>query len=326
MFAPSHLNNNVALHRNLPGVASEAPPGAGHRTGSSKLFLATDTSILQDINPDTLESLGSRNQSQLHPDLDGPLSCAHPQRDPKTGDLFNVNLHLGRSPTYRLFRVSASTGITDILAAVSGPDIRPAYIHSFFLTENYLILCIPSSHFHWDDAKILWERNLLDAMKPFDKSNLCRWIVVDRHGKGVVARFSTPAAFFFHSINAFEEHVCDENIERTEICMDYIHFDTTDIMLSCYYDVILNRNDAAKKYWLQDDAYERLNPRLVRQRFTLPLSRQTPREAATATGMEVFSIPNPHAGELPTMTEMGRAEAGFPIAVGLHGLHAPAVA
>jgi torulene dioxygenase len=240
-------------------------------------------------------------------------------------------------------------------------------------------------------------------------------LVVDRrHGKGVVARFSTPAGFFFHSINAFEEYVYENNVKRTDICMDYINFDTTDIMLGLYYDVILNRNDAANKYWIQGQQYKTVNPRLVRQRFRIPLSQQSPREMAMATGEEVLSIPGPHAGELPTinpayvckpyryvfgtcnrglstiadslvktdlhtrdaliwcgpkghspgepvfvarpgatdeddgimlsvildgsaqksylmcldantMTEMGRAEADFPIAVGLHGIHAPAV-
>lgn len=415
-FKPAQINNNVAVYRNVPGVTSKAPASSGHRTGTDNVFLATDQSMLQDIDPDTLEPLGVTNQSRLHPDLKGALSCAHAQRDPETGDMFNFNLQFGRSATYRIFRVDASTGTTDVLATVSEPTIGPAYIHSFFLTENYVVLCIPSSHFAWNGIKIPLERNLLSAMKPFDKSNLCKWIVVDRrHGKGVVARFSTPAGFFFHSVNAFEEYANDENnVKRTDICMDYINFETTDIMLGLYYDVILNRNDAAKEYWIQDERYKILNPHLVRHRFRIPLGKQKPGDAATAIAEEVLSIPGPHTGEMPTinpayackpyryvfstcnrglstiadslvktdlhtrgasiwcgpvghapgepvfvarpgaveeddgillsvvldgsaqksylmcldaktMTEMGRAEADFPIAVGLHGVHAPIV-
>lgn len=411
VFAPaSQININVAVHRNLSGLASKAPAGSGHRTGSNNIFLTTDQDILQDIHPDTLEPLGSARQSYLHPELKGLLSCAHAQRDRETGDMFNFNLQMGQSTTYRVFRVNASTGTTDILATILEPGIHPAYIHSFFLTENFVILCIPSTHFGWSGAKIPWHRNVLDAIKPFDKSYLCKWLVIDRrHAKGVIARFSTPAGFFFHSVNAFEENVWDEDsVKQTDIYLDYINFGTSDIIKSFYYDIILDRQDSARKHWIRAE-HEDLNPRFVRQRFRIPLHKQVSKDAVAE---EILSIPNPHAGELPsinpafaykpyryfysicnrglstiadslvktdlvtrnaliwcgpqghspgepifvarpdateeddgiilsvvldgsaqksymlcldaqTMTEVGRAEADFPIAIGLHGTHAP---
>ncbi|KJZ76771.1 hypothetical protein HIM_03648 [Hirsutella minnesotensis 3608] len=303
VFQPAPVNVNVAIHRDFPGVGSGRSESSGHR--ASNLVLTSDHFNMQSLDPDTLEPLASPNQTTLHPDLKGPLSCAHPQRDPKNGDMFNVNLQLGPSPTYRFFRVDASTGETTIIATLSEPGACPAYIHSMFLTENYLVFCIPSSHLAWKGAKILWERNILEAIKPFDKGNLCRWFVIDRRGgKGVVARFSTPASFFFHSVNAFEEYEYGNNNEqKTTIYLDYVGFQTTDIMLGLYYDVLLDRNDATKKYWIEGDGYKNLNPSLVRYRFTLPppSKKQTRREAAHATGEQVFSIPNPHAGELPTI-------------------------
>ncbi|KAJ6437170.1 class II aldolase [Purpureocillium lavendulum] len=413
VFKPTPMNYNVAIYRNLSALASKGSAGSSQKPGGRTAFVATDTPGLLEIDPDTLEPLGVIDQSRLHPALKGSLSCAHAQRDSKTGDLFNFNLQFGPSPTYRVFRVNASNGTTDILATVSGTDVSPAYIHSFFLTENYVVLCIPSSHFRWSGARILYERNILEALKPFDESNECKWLVVDRHhNKGVVARFSTPAGFFFHSINAFEECVYDENNKkRVDICMDYVKFNTTEIMLGLYYDVILDRNDEAKRFWGLGD--QDLNPQFTRHRFRLPLGPQKPEEAATATAEEAVSIPGPHAGDLPTinpayackpyryvfstsnrglstiadalvktdiltrhailwcgpvghapgepvfvprpqatdeddgvvlsvvldgsaqesylicldartMMEMGRAEARFPIAVGLHGQHAPA--
>lgn len=414
VFNSSPTNYNVVVHRNLPGLESTVPANSGHRSSNGNIFVTTDTSGFQRIDKDTLEPIGVTNQSKLHPDLKGPFSCSHSKRDPENGDYFNVNLTLGRRPTYRVFRVSASSGKTDILASISGTGINPAYIHSFFLTENYVVLCIPSSHYAWSGAKILYERNLISAIQPFSKSSPCKWIVIDRrHGKGEVARFSTPAGFFFHSINAFEEQVVEENgVKRTDISLDYVHFDTTEIMHAFYYDIILNKNDGAKNFWLKNKRYENLNPRFVRQRFRMPNQKQKPSDVAEATASEAISIPGPHAGDLPTinpayackpyqyvfstcnrglstisdalvktdlhsrdalmwcgpaghspgepifiprpgaededdgvilsvildgsaqrsymlcldaktMTEMGRAEADFPIAVGLHGLHAP---
>ncbi|KAJ6782870.1 hypothetical protein PWT90_07964 [Aphanocladium album] len=300
-FCPSRpqINNNVAIYQNCPGLASDATEG--HRSNTKNFVVTTDHNTIQELDPKTLTPLGSISQSQrLHPELTGPLSCAHYQKDPETGDLFNYNLAPGKTSTYRIFRVNAATGSTDILAAISEPGVPPAYIHSFFLTDNFVVLCIPSSHFSWNGLKIMWERSLLEAIKPFDKSRRCQWLVVDRrHGRGLVARFSTPAGFFFHSVNAFEEYVLDESGEkRLEICLDYVGFETTSIMTGLYYDVLLDRNDAATQFWINEQGQRTASPRFVRQRFTMPIEGQ---EAREAEAREVMSIPNPHAGDLPTI-------------------------
>lgn len=306
VFAPrDQYNNNVVLLPNFPGIDKDRKPTeqTGPRLGLDNLYISTDTAGLQKIDPQTLEPLGYTDQSSLHPDLKGPLSCAHAQRDPENGDLYNYNLEFGRFGTYRLFRVNASTGKTEVFATVSEPGIAPAYIHSFFLTPNYMVLCIPTTHLGWNGTKILWEQSVLEAIRPFDENTPCRWLVVDRKGsRGVVARFSTPASFFFHSVNSFEEIIEDENNEkRTDISLEYVRYDNTDILKGLYYDVVADRDDAAKKFFFTDERYKKGHVRLVRYRFRLPRdgTLQTKEEAETATGEEVLSIPAPHSGDLP---------------------------
>lgn len=300
-FDHSYGDNNVTVQANISGIPSKAP-GAGHRHGIDNLFLGTDHATIQQINPATLEPLGLAQQDMLHPSLKGPLSCAHAQQDPETGDWFNYNLAFGLlQVTYRVFRVNAASGKTDILATIAEPDIKPAYLHSFFLTQNYVVLCIPSTHLGWNGAKVPLERNIVDAIQPFNKSKLCQWIVVDRrHGQGVVARFTTPAGFFFHSINAFEECVDGDEpgTTHTELCLDSLMYDNFDIITSFYYDVILDRDEAMKKYWSKDNRYQRLNARFARYRFRMP-STPSPKKVLSAT--EDLTIPSPHAGELPTI-------------------------
>ncbi|KAL3952607.1 hypothetical protein ACCO45_012550 [Purpureocillium lilacinum] len=286
LFKPHHENNSVVVLTNVPGLPHKRPDNttSGHRTGTQNVYLSTDNKTLQEIDPDTLEPLGYTKQVALHPDLKGPLSCAHAQRDPETGDMFNFNIDVGRKTTYRMFRVNAATGTTDILAAISEPDLPPAYIHSFFLTENYVVLCVPSSHYGWSGLKILWENNLLDALEA-----------------GVVARFSTPAGFFFHSVNAFEERNKDDAGQvQTVLNMDLTMYETTDVMLGLYYDVILDRKDAAKTYW-DKWGHQNLATRHARIQFVMPTSPQTEQEAAMAEAEEVLSIPSPHSGELSTI-------------------------
>lgn len=299
-FCPAQpqLNNNVAIY---PGLGAN---NTGHRGNSENFVVTTDHNTLQELAPETMAPLGFANQSKaFHPDLKGPLSCAHFQRDPETGDMFNYNLALCKNSTYRIFRINASTGTTDILATISEPDLPAAYIHSFFLTENFVVLCIPSSHFAWNGLKIRWKRSILEAIKPFDKKKPCQWLVVDRrHDQGLVARFTTPAGFFFHSVNAFEEYVVDEyDRKHVDICLDYIGFETTDIMMGFYYDVLLDSNGAAADFWVKDQGHRTSNPRFTRQRFRMPLPGQKAKDARDAKAQEVLSIPNPHAGELPTI-------------------------
>ncbi|PHH62076.1 hypothetical protein CDD81_7569 [Ophiocordyceps australis] len=289
-FVPQHPGNNVVCLPDLPGL-----------TGS--MHISSDHATMQQIDRQTLEPVGMAHQRLLHPHLSGPLSCAHAQRDPASGDWFNYNLSVGRLATYRVFRVSAATGKTDILATLAEPQLPAAYMHSFFLTPSYVVLCIPSTHFAWNGLKILWENNLIDALKPFDPARRCQWAVIDRHhARGVVARFSTPAGFFFHSVNAFERLVKSESGHaQTELLLDLALYDNFDFIHRMYYDVLVDRHDATYKAYFAHDAYKRSCSRHVRYRFKVPLAPQTRQEAQSAVADEVLSIPSPHSGELSTI-------------------------
>ncbi|KAL7952097.1 carotenoid oxygenase [Trichoderma barbatum] len=300
VFAPGKSNNNVTVVPDMPGGDDVKP---GDASKGKALYVLTDSATVSKLDPKTLEPIGNAKQTSLHPDLKGPVSCAHTQRDPETGDLFNFNLELSSHPTYRIFRVNAKDGSTDILATFSGKDFPAAYMHSFFMTENHIIFCIQSTQYAWSGMKILWERNILDAIKPFDPAIPCKWVMVDRrHGKGVVGEFSTPAGFFFHSVNAFEEVVKDESgNSHTEISMDAISYNNTDILHMFYYDILLDRDGATKKTMLDKQFYKTTQNRLSRYRFRIPSKEQSAKETASAVAEEVLTIPAPHVGELPTI-------------------------
>lgn len=304
VFKPAQRNNSVVIERNVPGLQTAAEPIT--RTGTRNIFVMTDHSVVHEVHPETLEPVAYSDVSKFHPELTGQLCCAHSQRDPETGDLFNFNLLFGRRPVYRVFRVSASTGKTDILATIPMPELKPAYIHSLFLTENYVVLCVPSSHFAWNGLKIVWIGNVVEAIEPFDKSKLSQWVVIDRrHGKGVVARFTTPAGFFFHSVNAFEE----EDEGRTYLNFDLVEYENCDIIDSFYYDVILDRKGAAKSHWVDKQGYNTCRQHLVRYRFCMPPSSSTsedpPSQPSPTSPLppaeKIISVPAPHSGELPTI-------------------------
>jgi torulene dioxygenase len=120
---------------------------SGLNPPSNAIIVKTDNNLMKEINRETLEPIGVVDQSRIHPDLKGQMSCAHAQLDHETGEIFNFNLDLGASCTWRIFKSSLTTGKTEILAAISDKNVPPAYIHSFCLTKDYVILAVWCSYF-----------------------------------------------------------------------------------------------------------------------------------------------------------------------------------
>lgn len=305
---------------------------AGHRGDSTgkpnkTLWIASDTAGLRVIDATTLEPLGGvALQNELNPLLKGPMSCAHAQICSKTGDVLNYNIQPGRTAVYRIFCVSAATGKTGILATFSRSDLAPAYIHSFFLSERFVVLRVPTTHFGKMGLALPWKGNLLEAIEPFNEAKQCKWFFIDRiHGQGVVAEFDTPAAFFFHSVNCWDELVPvpssdtaggQQDAKFANVFCDVVDFPNTDLMHKFYYDVLMNVNGQTKAAYGDDQAkMHKSMSSLVRWKFCVPLptapaatsgtlptkSKLSKVKEGLAKPEQLFAIPSPHSGELPTI-------------------------
>ncbi|KAF3010991.1 hypothetical protein E8E13_010651 [Curvularia kusanoi] len=283
---PEHRNVGVTIH---PEIKAE----------SRKLVSRTDYGMTKEIDFDTLEPVGITEQKSLHPELKGPLSCAHVQIDPVTGDYFNYNLSFGYTASYKIFRTSASTGQTDILASIAGPEAKPAYIHSFCLTENFVVLCIPIAHFKGKGASILWERNMLDAIAPFDPNANVQWYVVDRkHGNGVVARYTSDAMFTFHSVNAYE---VPGSQGRTDVFCEFIEFSSLDVLHRLYYENLVSSGPGAHKYSGNDIDRLSITPRFKRYKLGNVQQPNASAEMRVGRATVEFELVAPLIGELPVI-------------------------
>ncbi|KAL4877342.1 carotenoid oxygenase [Aspergillus karnatakaensis] len=294
---PGLVNAGVTLHANAPGVPEilrARPDGSRFRSLTS----LTDANVLKHIDPETLEPIGVTRQSDLHSDLKGPLSCAHAEFDTATGDAYNYNLDIGRYATYRIFRTSAQTGQTEIIATITGPDVKAAYLHSFFLSTDYVILCIWPALYGAGGLKLLWERNIADALH-FDHNVQARWYVVDRlHGKGVVATYVSPAFFSFHTVNAWQETSHDAS---TDVICDIIQYPTDEMIQRAYYDTMASTGPNVTRYY----GSELSRPSLVRYR--LPSVSHTATEERTSGSTclpqaePMLRIDDDCVGDLPTI-------------------------
>ncbi|KAF2149204.1 carotenoid oxygenase [Myriangium duriaei CBS 260.36] len=287
---PNNSNIGVAIRASLPTENAKIKNLQGRAT----LTLTTDHNGTKQFDAETLEPLGVVRQTVLHPDLKGPLSAAHPARDPETGDIYNYNLDLGPVATYRVFRADAKTGKVDILATVASPSLPGAYLHSMFITTNFLILCVWPAFFSLSGISVLWNRNLVDAIAPFDSKARTNWLVVDRrHGRGVVKKFTSPAFFAFHTINAWE--VPSPNEEGSvDIHCELAEFSSTEILHKFYYENFLSTGKSVAEY---SDAKAMSRVAAGLARYKLPAVSLSGKAGKVGTAEEVLRIPN--AGDLP---------------------------
>jgi len=234
---PDEVSVAVTMSVNFPGLSrtGEAQESSHDRSRVSTLCTKTDAPVFQMIDEQTLEPIGIAGQTTLHPLLKGPGSAAHAKSDPVTGDVFNYNLEFGRRPTYRVFTVSAQTGKTLILATFTH---TAAYLHSLFLTENYVILCVWNSHYKVGGASILYHQNIVDSLTYNDKTP-ATWFVIDKNpgGKGLVATYDSDPFYAFHSINAYEEKNADGQMD---IIADISVYENMDCLKRFYLDNLIS--------------------------------------------------------------------------------------
>ncbi|KAL9603058.1 MAG: hypothetical protein Q9219_001422 [cf. Caloplaca sp. 3 TL-2023] len=286
------VNVGVTLHDHIPGMPTTRPTGS---PSTDSLWLKSDNAWLQEIDSTTLEPVGVADQRDIHPELTGTLSASHMRTDPVTGDYFNYNLEFGRQAIYRIFKVSASTGKTEIIATIK--NARAAYLHSFIITEKYLVFCIFSAYYTKGGAKILWTKNVVDAID-YDPNQKNEWFVVDRHhGKGVVATFESEPFFAFHCINAWDDNSSAEK-GKTDITVDISTYENLDILKRFWYDNMKSTSQTALDYTGENAGRARCSLRRFKLRgvgasTVLPTSKPAKAEL-------IFAAPKADSVELPT--------------------------
>ncbi len=165
------------------------------RLGDETLAL-TETPLPVAFDAHTLETAGVTDWAERVP---GQITIAHPHHDAETGEMLSYAAHLGPRNRYRLYAV-APGGALRVVADV--PTDRPAYMHSFGLTERYAVLT------EW--PLVANPIKLALSGRPFIENYRwapergTRYTVIDRRDGSVRARVQGPATFAFHHVNGFE--------------------------------------------------------------------------------------------------------------------------
>lgn len=290
----ANSNIGVAFQPTLAKNVEKAKQASGNVEGRRLVTSTTDACVTKTFDADTLEPLGITRQEHLHPSLKGPLSAAHAEYDPETGDVYNYNLELGPRHIYRIFRANTKTGEVEVLAEISGKDIKGSYIHSFFMTDNFICLCLWPAFYKNMGLSVLLERNILDALE-FDPNSPTTWLVVDRKGgRGLVKKFTSPAFFSFHTTNAWEEK--SKKNGEVDLILELCTFKNMDILHRFYYKNFLSNSPGARNFANQPHGKD-----LNISRFKLPSVPLigTSLSSRPETALRILDVPAPNAGDLP---------------------------
>jgi beta,beta-carotene 9',10'-dioxygenase len=161
----------------------------------------TETPLPVQFDPDTLETARVRPFA-----APGHLTTAHPHLDRASGGMLNYAAKLGARSSYRFFGLEPPQGEQQAATPrmiASLPVREPAYMHSFGLTERWLVLA--------EFPFVVNPLTLALSGRPYIENYRwkpelgTRFTLVDRVSGEARGGFQTEACFAFHHVNAYED-------------------------------------------------------------------------------------------------------------------------
>lgn len=213
-----------------------ARAGSGNNANVNTSRVGTHTVALTEtpqqvaFDPASLATLDSRT---LLPSLPGQVTTAHPHFDARRQCQYNYLLEFGRVSKYRLYRIDAGTTQAQLVATLDTQ--RPAYMHSFGMSERYLVLT--------EFPLVTNPLRFLLGNRPFIQNY--RWEpergtlfhVIDKDTGQIMKTARAEPFFAFHHVNAFERD--------GKLCVDIIAFPDPSVIDELYLEHL--RSEAPTK-------------------------------------------------------------------------------
>jgi len=183
---------------------------------ADRFMALAETPIQIEFDPETLDSVGVYRYEEN--DV-GQMTTVHPHFD--EASVYNLVTRYSRLSHYRLYRTE--DGRSNQLVGQM-PVSRPAYIHSFGLSQNYAIVAefpLRVNPIHL----LLWLRPFIENFRWQPKKGT-PFHIMNRHTGKVVARIESDPFFAFHHVNAFEK--------GNELFVDIVAYPDADIINAFY--------------------------------------------------------------------------------------------
>ena len=243
--SPAYKGNNAAgsikysefatdpcrsIFQRVSSIFSETPGGHNANVNITKIankYLAmTETPIPIQFDLDTLSTVGVSDYSD---EIGFVSTTAHPHFDPARNVGVNHIINYGRETNYSFALIPNELPLRrNVLSTIKVG--QPSYIHSFGMTENYLILA--------EFPYFVNPLKLLVQSKPFIENFVwkpeegTRFFVVSKEDGALVHTYTAPACFAFHHINAFEQD--------GDIFVDMATFDDATVIKQLFLNRVLS--------------------------------------------------------------------------------------
>jgi beta,beta-carotene 9',10'-dioxygenase len=156
----------------------------------------TETPIPVEFDGETLETVGVAYKPP------GMLTTAHPHLDRASGGMLNYAAKIGARNSYRFFQLAPGAEKPEVVGRL--PVKEPAYMHSFGLTERWLVLA--------EFPLVVNPISIPLSGRPYIENYRwkpergTRFTLIDRDSGEATGPFETDPFFCFHHVNAYEEN------------------------------------------------------------------------------------------------------------------------
>lgn len=189
-----------SIFKRVTSVFNESA-GANANVNISKMgkdFVAlTETPLPVEFDPKTLSTVGIIQYNDM---IAGQQCTPHPHYDPLRKMGVNSITHFAAKSHYHIYGIKDGETKRTLIGSI--PVQEPGYIHSFGLTEHFIVLV--------EFPLLVNPLNMLLSGKSFIENfqwkpeRGARFFVMDKADGRIVSTYQSEAFFAFHHINAFE--------------------------------------------------------------------------------------------------------------------------
>jgi beta,beta-carotene 9',10'-dioxygenase len=228
---------------------------------ADKYVALTETPLPVEFDPKTLETLGVLDYADELPHKKA-WESAHPHTDRLSGEIISYLIRYGITSHYEIYRIQKDSATRELIASI--PVKEPAYMHSFSVTENYIILT--------EYPFVVKPVDLLLGKKQFIQNFVwhpergVRFLIIDRKEGKLVHTAFAPSFFSFHHANAYENR-------EGHLLLDLVAYKDPSI--------IQIAGDFSEKDW----------PERTLMRYHLSFDEETVREESLSDGLIGLEFP-----------------------------------
>lgn len=197
----------------MPHAKFELPNANVNVAKLAEQYVAlTETPLPIRFDLKTLETVGVLDYQDTLPH-EKCWESAHPHRDSRRGETLNYLIEYGPTSYYVLYRMEDGSSQREVIARI--PVQEPAYMHSFAVTENYVVFT--EFPFVVDPQALLSNQQSFIKNFKWEPQKGTQFLVVNRHDGQLVGRYKGMPFFAFHHANAYEK---GETLYMDIVCYD----------------------------------------------------------------------------------------------------------